>query len=198
MPRPPAGGKALGSSRSDHTVVAKVVSVMKGAFQHIGERLEAAVWMIRKPGGSTHVEVIEQHERVQVPQLGGRKEALYSRPFAVDDRARAKLLQHHRQGAFPLFARRLIGTLFWIGLRLCLSLRRRRASKRGGDREGGHALHRPSSRDRPFLGCVPVHVAHGTTLASFWSQGRSELGAQTRSAGLTLPLAMLEHGRASD
>ena len=44
------GGHPLSTARAKNAVVPQDVAVLEGAIDHVGDRLEAAVWMLGKPG----------------------------------------------------------------------------------------------------------------------------------------------------
>ena len=78
----------LDVARADRAVVAQTVAVIDVARQHVGNRLDAAMRMPRKPclvvGGTVVPEVVEQQKRVEVFGIAESKRALQLDAGALD------------------------------------------------------------------------------------------------------------------
>ena len=63
----------LHAARHEHALVAMVVAMAHAAIQHVGDRLEAAMRVIRKAGdvvfGLVRAELIEQQKRIEIRKL---------------------------------------------------------------------------------------------------------------------------------
>ena len=75
-----ARGHPLHVAGAEAAAVAEAVAVLDGAGEHVGDRLDAAVRMPRKPGevvlGIVVAEVVEQQERIEVRGLAEAEGAL--------------------------------------------------------------------------------------------------------------------------
>ena len=80
------GVEPLGAARRDRRAVAHRVRVLELPFEHVRERFEAAMRVLGETGRHCDVEVVEQHERIEIAQRLAREDAQHPSTGTVDRR----------------------------------------------------------------------------------------------------------------